>query len=90
MLECLAVDRSGDGHGVRRERQAGLTVEQVQLVERQDEIDDVARPHPVLGPDDGDHVLVRGVDVEQLLVAEVLDDVGPGPERPDGGAAASR
>ena len=72
------------GHcDIRRERQAGLAVEQVQLVERQDEVDDVARSNAVLRLDDRDDVLVGRVDVQQLLVAEVLDDVGPCPERPD-------
>ena len=37
--------------------------------------------------DDRDDVLVGGVDVQELLVAEVLDDVGPGAERAAVGAA---
>ena len=36
-----------------------LAVEQVELVEWQDQVDDVAGPDAVLGPDDGDDVLVR-------------------------------
>ena len=66
---------------VRGEGQAALAVEQVELLEREDEVDDVAGSDAVRRVDDGDDVLVGRVDVEQLLVAEVLDDVRPGLER---------
>src|SRR3954453_3935531 len=78
--EVAAGPSGGDGH-VRREGQARLAIEEVELVERQDEVDDVARANPVLRPDDADDVLVGRRDVKQLLVAEVLDDVGGARER---------
>ena len=69
------------GGAVGRQRLAGLAVEEVQLGERQRQLDDVAGPDAMLRSDDRHDVLVRGVDVEELLVAEVLDDVGAGLER---------
>ena len=48
--------------------------------------DDVARPDAVLRIDDRDDVLVGRVDVQELLVAEVLDDVRAGAERAGAGA----
>ena len=62
----------------RRTESSRLGVEQVHLVERDVERDDVARADAPLGGDDRDEVLARHLDVEQLLVAEVLDDVRPG------------
>src|SRR3954451_2342574 len=78
--EVAAGPSGGDGH-VRREGQARLAVEEVELVERQDEVDDVPRVTPMLRPADADDVLVGRRDVKQLLVAEVLDDVGTGLKR---------
>ena len=48
----------------------------MQLLERHLEVDDVARADAMVRVDDGDDVLVGRADVEQLLVAEVFDDVG--------------
>src|SRR4051812_23417468 len=80
--------RSGDDRDVRSERQAGLAVEQVKLVERQAQVDDIAGPDAMLRTDDGHDILVGGRDVEELLVAEVLDDVGSSLERPAAVGAA--
>ena len=56
-------------------------VEQVQLAQRQRQLDDVAGPDAMLRVDDRHDVLVRRADVEELLVAEILDDVGASLER---------
>src|SRR3954467_5291049 len=86
--EVAAGPSGGDGH-VRREGQARLAVEEVELVEWQDEVDDVAGADPVLRPDDPDDVLGARRDVEQLLVAEVLDHVDTGLERSSVGAGVA-
>src|SRR6476646_6409061 len=69
------------GDAFRDERGARFGVEQVQLRERQVELEDVARLDVVLRPDDADDVLLGRRDVEQLLVAQVLDDVRAPAER---------
>ena len=85
-LGVASVRRSGDGLRRRRPERAVVRASPVSesnrwsLSRRQDQVDDVARLDAVLRVDDRDDVLVRGVDVEELLVAEVLDDVGAGPE----------
>ena len=57
-------------------REARLAVEHVQLVDRQLERHDVAGADAVRGVDDRDDLGALDRHVEQLLVAEVLDDVG--------------
>src|SRR5438045_4116254 len=64
----------GDALAMLDQRRARLRVEQVQLVEREVQRDDVARRDPVLGIDDPDDVLAADADVQQLVVAEVFDD----------------
>src|SRR2546422_7451294 len=76
-----AAGSGGDGGALGDQRGAGLGVEEAELVHRQDQRQDVAWLDPVLGADDRDDVLVRGGDVEQLFVAEVLHDVGLALER---------
>src|SRR5262245_4221007 len=69
--------RSGrDGLPGAREGRAGLAVEQVELVHGQLERHDVAGADAMLGVDDRDDLRALDRHVEQLLVAEVLDDVG--------------
>src|SRR2546425_9189116 len=76
-----AARSGGDGGALGNQRGAGLGVEEVELVHRQHQRQDVARLDPMLGADDRDDVLVRDGDVEQLLVPEVLHDVGLALER---------
>ena len=65
------------------DRIAGRPVEEVELLERELEVEHVARLHAVLRAHDRDDVALVALDghVEQLLVAEELDDVGLGPDR---------
>src|SRR5262245_40295262 len=69
---------SGRGHrlALRGEARARLGIEEMQLREREQELEDVVRLDPVVRVDDRDDVLAGRGDVEELLVAEVLDDVG--------------
>ena len=69
------------------EGQARLAVEQLELAQRQDEVDDVTRLDAMRRVDDRDDVLARRADMELLLVAEELDDVGARPERTAAAAA---
>ena len=52
----------------------------MQLVERKDQVHEVARSDSMLGSDDRDDIPVGAGDMEQLLAAEVFDHVGPRPE----------
>src|SRR5262245_12496204 len=84
----VIVTRRGAASGGGRdalgdERGARLRVEQVQLRRRQVQREDVVRLDPVLRVDDRDDVLLGRRDVEQLLVPEVLDDIGAALELAD-------
>src|SRR6187399_1800155 len=63
------------------EREPGLGVEQVDLVQRHLEVEDVTRLDPVGAVDDRDDIVAPGAHVDELLVAEVLDDVSLALER---------
>src|SRR5437870_111134 len=52
----------------------GLRVENVELVVRDGEFDSVARLNPLLRRDEGDDLVTLGLRVDELLVAQVLDD----------------
>src|SRR4051794_23341548 len=81
------MDSEGELRGrLRRrpgDRVAALLVEQVQLVERDLEVEHVAGLDPVLRAHHGNDVGIMALDrdVEQLLVAEELHDVGLGANR---------
>src|SRR6266545_2836168 len=65
----------GDRLRLGSQGQARLGVEQVDLVERDPEVEVVARLDREAGVDDRDDILLGCRDVEQLLGAQVLDDV---------------
>src|SRR5450756_1720884 len=74
-LRQPAMASAGGGHLAPEQRGLARRVEEVDLVERDVECDDIARVHVPLRGDDRDDVHAGDDGVEELLVAEVLHDV---------------
>src|SRR5664279_1515540 len=70
--EVSGADRS------KRESEVGIGVEELDLLKRNAKLEHVARANAVGRVDDRDDVALAGAGMDQLFVAEVLDDFGLG------------